>query len=260
MELSAYILNNIQYFLIIFVRILGFFILTPLFGTKTIPTIFKIGLAFFTTIILLGFVNINVDVNNIYQFFILVFKEFLVGLLIGLASMISFSSIYLAGQLIDYQLGFGIVNVLDIEQQSQVPLMGNFIYILTILLFMLINGHHRLFIMLLQSYSMIPVGGVILHIGNMNAIMTKIVTGMFVLGFRISAPIIIATLLSDLALSIISRTIPQLNVFMVGMPLKIFIGIFTMFIMLPMYLAIIDVLFNGMYSDIYLFFKAMTKG
>ncbi|SNX55503.1 flagellar biosynthetic protein FliR [Thermoanaerobacterium sp. RBIITD] len=260
MELSFYILNNIQYFLVVFVRMLGIFILTPLFGTKTLPAMFKIGLAFFTSIILFDLVKINIDVNNLYQYFILVFNEFLIGLLIGLASMISFSAIYLAGQLIDYQLGFGIVNILDVEKETQVPLMGNFIYILTLLLFLLIDGHHKIFIMLAQSYNMIPAGSAVLQFDNINAVITKIVTDMFALGFRISAPIVLSTLLSDLTLSIISRTIPQLNVFMVGMPLKIFVGIFTMFIMLPMYLAIIDVLFNGMYSDIFLLLKSMLKG
>jgi flagellar biosynthetic protein FliR len=260
MWISDVILNNIQYFIIIFVRILGIFILTPIFGTKTLPSIFKVGLSFFTTLILVNFVQVNIDMNNIYQYTWIVFTEFIVGLLIGLASMIYFSAIYLAGQLIDYQLGFGIVNILDLQSETQVPLMGNFIYIITLLLFLLINGHHVLFIMLAKSYVLIPVGGISFQLNNMNSIITKIVSTMFILGFRISFPIILATMLSDLTLSIISRTIPQLNVFMVGMPLKIFIGIFTLFIMLPMYLSIIDVLFNGMYADIFLLMKAMIKG
>ncbi|WP_434639346.1 flagellar biosynthetic protein FliR [Thermoanaerobacterium thermosaccharolyticum] len=260
MELSSYILNNVQYFLIVFVRMLGIFILTPLFGTRSLPSMFKIGLAFFTSIIMFDLVKVNIDANNLYQYVVIVFNEFLVGLLIGLASMVSFSAIYLAGQIIDYQLGFSIVNVLAAGEETQVPLMGNFVYILTLLLFLLINGHHKLFVILFQSYSLIPVGTAFLHSESINVVFTKIVSDMFVLDFRISAPIVLSTLLTDITLSIISRTIPQLNVFMIGMPIKIFIGIFTLFIMLPMYLAIIDVLFNGMYSDIYLLLKSMVKG
>ncbi|MEG6565968.1 flagellar biosynthetic protein FliR [Thermoanaerobacterium saccharolyticum] len=260
MELSYYILNNVQYFLIVFVRMLGIFILTPLFGTKTLPSTFKIGLAFFTSIMIFELVNVKIDANNLYQYVEIVFNEFLIGLLIGLSSMISFSAIYLAGQIIDYQLGFSIVNVLAAGEETQVPLIGNFVYILTLLLFLLIDGHHKLFQLLFQSYSMIPVGTPFLHLESINTVITKIVSDMFVLGFRISAPIVVSTLLTDITLSIISRTIPQLNVFMIGMPIKIFVGIFTLFIMLPMYLAVIDVLFNGMYSDIFTLFKSIVKG
>lgn len=260
MELSQYIINNAENFILIFVRILGIFILAPFFGTKNVPTIFKIGLGFFTSFIIFSTTkNINIDISNIFQYFIIVLSEFIVGLIIGLASMISFSAIYLAGQLIDYQLGYGIVNILDIHSDMQVPLMGNFIYILTLLLFMLTNGHHVLFVMLSKSFIMIPVGGVSLDLSGISEILTKMVSNMFILGFRISAPIILTTFLTDLTLSIISRTIPQLNVFMVGMPIKIFVGIFTLFIMLPMYLAVIDVLFNGLNADVFELMKFMFR-
>lgn len=260
MELIQYILNNVGNFILVFVRILGIFILTPVFGTKNVPTIFKIGLGFFTSIIIFSTINgIDVDTSNVIQYFMIVLSEFIVGLIIGLASMISFSAIYLAGQLIDYQLGFGIVNILDIHSETQVPLMGNFVYILTLLLFMLINGHHVLFIMLSKSFIMIPVGGVSMDLSGISEILTKMISNMFALGFRISAPIILTTFLTDLTLSIISRTIPQLNVFMVGMPIKIFVGIFTLFIMLPMYLAIIDVLFNRLNADVFELMKFMFR-
>ncbi len=203
--------------------------------------------------------SVDLQTNNVFDYFIVVISEFTVGLVIGLASMISFSAIHLAGQLIDYQLGFGIVNILDIHSEAQVPLMGNFIYILTILIFMLMNGHYILFTMLAKSVDIIPIGEVAFNLSGMSQVMTKMVSDMFILGFRISAPIILTTLLSDLVLGIISRTIPQLNVFMIGMPAKIFVGIFTLLIMLPMYLAIIDFMFNGMNADIFRLMKFMTR-
>jgi len=260
MDIIQYLLQNVQVFILLFVRMLGIFILTPFFGTKNVPTIFKIGLGFFAAVIVFDTMGpVDLQINNVLDYFIVVISEFIVGLVIGLASMISFSAIYLAGQLIDYQLGFGLVNILDIHSETQVPLMGNFIYILTILIFMLMNGHYTLFTMLAKSVDIIAIGKVAFDFSGMSQVLTKMVSDMFLLGFRISVPIILTTLLTDLTLGIISRTIPQLNVFMIGMPAKIFVGIFTLLIMLPMYLAIIDFMFNRMNADIFRLMKFMTR-
>lgn len=260
MNIVEYLLQNVQVFILLFVRMLGIFILTPFFGARNVPTIFKIGLGFFAAIIVFDVTGpVNLQINNIFDYFIVVLSEFIVGLVIGLASMIAFSAIHLAGQLIDYQLGFGLVNILDIHSETQVPLMGNFIYILTILIFMLMNGHYIIFTMLAKSVDIIPIGKVVFDLSGMSQVLTKMVSDMFTLGFRISVPIILTTILTDLVLGIISRTIPQLNVFMIGMPAKIFVGIFTLIIMLPMYLAIIDFLFNGMNADIFKLMKFMTR-
>ncbi|MGB9679874.1 MAG: flagellar biosynthetic protein FliR [Thermoanaerobacteraceae bacterium] len=260
MDIVQYITSNVELFLLVFVRMLGIFILTPFFGTKNVPTTIKISLGFFTSILVFNIISYPVNMpSNLYQYFMVIISEFLVGLIIGLASMIAFSAIYLAGQLIDYQIGFGMVNVLAIHTEAQVPIMGNFIYILTILLFMLINGHYIIFIVLAKSFEIIPPGGIFFNLDSISNILTKMTSDMFILGFRISAPIILTTFLTDLTLSVISRTIPQLNVFMVGMPLKIFVGIFTLIIMLPMYLAIIDIMFNGMNADIFELMKFMHR-
>ncbi|HHW56561.1 MAG TPA: flagellar type III secretion system protein FliR [Clostridia bacterium] len=260
MNIIEDLLQNFQLFILIFVRMLGIFILTPFFGTKNVPTVFKVGLGFFAAIIVFDTMEpVALQINNIFDYFLVVIAEFTVGLVIGLASMISFSAIHLAGQLIDYQLGFGLVNILDIHSETQVPLMGNFIYILTILIFMLMNGHYILFTMLAKSVDIIPIGKVAFDLSSMSQVLTKMVSDMFVLGFRISVPIILTTVMTDLTLGIISRTIPQLNVFMVGMPAKILVGIFTLLIMLPMYIAIIDFLFNGMNADIFRLMKFMTR-
>ncbi|HBT49406.1 MAG: Flagellar biosynthetic protein fliR [Caldanaerobacter subterraneus] len=260
MDAMSYILQNVQVFILLFVRMLGIFILAPFFGTKHVPTVFKIGLGFFTSLIVFDVMPlVPISIDNVLTYFLLVISEFLVGLTIGLASMISFSAVYLAGQLIDYQLGFGLVNILDIHSEAQVPLMGNFIYIMTILIFMLMNGHYLLFTFLAKSTEIIPIGKVYFDLSGMSQVLTKMVSDMFAIGFRISAPIILTTVLTDLILGIISRTIPQLNVFMVGMPAKVFVGIFTLIIMLPMYLTIVDFIFNGMNADIFRLIKLMTR-
>ena len=86
----------------------------------------------------------------------------------------------------------------------------------------------------------------------------KMFSNMFVIAFKISLPIIGAILLTDIALALISRTIPQMNIFIIGIPIKIVVGIFVLVFYIPMYLVILDVMFNGIYNDVFTFLKVMA--
>lgn len=157
------------------------------------------------------------------------------------------------------QIGFGMVNVLDPTMNSQVPLTGNFIYILATLFFLIIDGHHILLSALYKSYSLLPIGGFVFSetlVDNMLSIFIEV----FIIGFKISIPVIAAVLLAEVALGILSKTVPQMNVFVVGMPLKIGIGLMTLLFMMPVFIKIINVTFDRMYSFIYLIIRSMAKG
>lgn len=107
----------------------------------------------------------------------------------GLCIIFAFSSLYLAGEIIDMEMGFGIVNVLDVQSNTQVPLMGNYFYIVTILLFLTVNGHHVLISAIMKSYDLLPLGGVVLQEGLIKEIVISF-KDMFLLGVRIALPVV----------------------------------------------------------------------
>jgi flagellar biosynthetic protein FliR len=164
-----------------------------------------------------------------------------------------------AGQIIDMQVGFGMINVLDPTMNTQVPLIGNFMYIITTILFLAIDGHHILLAALYKSYSILPINGFAFTEAMVNNI-TVIFAEVFVIGFKISIPVIAAALLAEVALGVLSRTVPQMNVFIVGIPLKIGIGLLTLYIMMPVFIQIMTVIFDRMYGYIYLIIRSMAKG
>ncbi|MDI6601739.1 MAG: flagellar biosynthetic protein FliR [Thermoanaerobacteraceae bacterium] len=247
---DSLILPTFINFLILFSRVIGITILNPIFSRKEIPYVVKIGITLYITIIIANIISpASIDYNMAALSFILI-KEFLIGLIIGFVSYLFFNALYIAGELIDMSMGFGIVNVLDIQNNIQVPIMGNFIYILSILIFLLINGHYYFISAVFDSYNLLPVG--ILNIDeNFLQFSINIFTQIFVIGFKLSAPVVITVLLTDIALGILSRTVPQMNVFMVGMPLRVLIGIIIMIIVLPMYIFSLDSLFNKSFDGIY---------
>lgn len=248
--------NAIDVFILIFVRMTGLFVIAPIFGRRNIPSGFKIGFSFMLALILINTVAMP-DIeyyNNLYQYVLLVFREFIVGITIGYVSYLIFTSIYIAGQMIDMQMGFGMVNVIDPVSNIQVPVTSNFYFIISMLIFLMSGGHHVLIKGLFDSYNVVPLGGAVFKPDLMNDLI-RVFGSVFLLGFKISAPIIAAILITDVALGIMSKAVPQLNVFIVGMPLKIAVGIMIMILTIPMFMSIADILINGMRSEIVNFIK-----
>lgn len=233
--------------------------ITPVFGRKSVPNYLKIGLAFFCTVILLPLVSdVNIEYTNIIAFTGIVVKEFLIGIVLGYVSFLVFSALYLAGQIIDMQIGFGMVNVLDPMTETQVPLIGNFIYILSTLYFLMLDGHHVLLKTLIKSYTLIPINNAVFNDYMVNNIL-KIFYETFAMGAKISIPILAATLLAEVSLGILAKTVPQMNVFVIGMPLKVGIGLFTIIIVMPVFLNMMGVTFDKMFEYMYLIIRNISN-
>jgi flagellar biosynthetic protein FliR len=221
---------QLELILLIFMRMTGLFILSPIFGQRTTPAVFKIGFAFFLTIIFINTINVTtVEYSeNIYQYALLVIKELAVGMVIGYITYAIMSSLYLAGQIIDMQIGFGIANVIDPLTNIQVPLTSNFYYIYTILIFLMLNGHHMIIEALFSSFQVIPVESIEGFNINFIPALINLMTEILIIAIRIAAPILVAILISDIVLGVLSRTIPEMNVFILGMPIKIIVGFLIM--------------------------------
>jgi flagellar biosynthetic protein FliR len=248
--------NRYELFLLVLVRTSGIFIISPFFSSQNVPNILKIGLSFILSIL----TTLVLDINFVYtNFVLLIFKELMIGLIIGFIGYAFFSTFYVMGQIIDMKIGFGMINVIDPQHKIQVPLMGNFYYILAFLLLLSINGHHIVIKALVDSYEFIPIGKFALN-QDTTFFLINILSKSFVTGFKLSAPIIGIVFLTDLLLGILARTIPQMNVFVVGMPLKILIGLIIISVSIPIFYTIATGVFNDTVIDIYNFLKFFTEG
>jgi flagellar biosynthetic protein FliR len=254
------LMDKFELFLLILVRMSSLFVITPVFGGRNVPSYLKIAFAFFCSVILVTLIkDVTVDAANVYSYAALILKELAIGIILGYTSYLVFSALFLAGQIIDTQIGFGMVNVLDPMHDSQIPLTGNFIYIITLLIFVMMNGHHVLLTALFKSYNVLPINSFAFNDVLYNN-MLNIFFETFALGFKISIPILAASLLAEISLGILAKTVPQMNVFVVGMPLKVGVGLVTLLAMMPMFITAMDLTFDKMYSYIYLIIKSMAKG
>lgn len=244
------IITSFPAFLLILVRVASFFVTLPLFSYRSIPVMYRLGLAFFLAWMI--FLSLNKpEISLDGTFLILILKEAIVGLSIGLIAYMILSAIQIAGGFVDFQMGFAIANVIDPQTGAQSPLTGQFFYTLALLFLLSINGHHLMLDGIFYSYQFIPIDSVQMGFGNERVMkfILSIFGKIFVIAFQMSIPIVGSLFLVDIALGIIARTVPQLNIFVVGFPLKIMVSYLIMFIVFGALFHVIQTLFEYMFQS-----------
>jgi flagellar biosynthetic protein FliR len=241
-------LEQLPVFLLILVRMTAFFVAAPIFSIRGVPNIFKVGLAFFTALLALSTVSLEQPIALDISFILFILKEAVVGLALGFVASLLLYTVQVAGGFIDFQMGFAIANVVDPQTGAQVPIIGNFKYILAILFLLSLNGHHLLLDGVFRSYQIVPVNALFVPIGSEQVALfiTTIFSQMFLIAFQLAIPIVGALFLVDVALGIMARTVPQVNVFVVGLPLKIFVGFVLLLIMFPTYFYLLQTVLRKM--------------
>jgi len=240
-------LATIPIFLLVFARVLAFFLTLPLFSYRTIPTLYKLGIAFFLSMIIVVTLQddaITLDDNYV----LLLLKEITVGLLTGLIAFLIVSAMQVAGGFIDFQMGFAVANVIDPQTGAQSPLIGQYFYMFTLLFLLSVNGHHLLIEGIVQSYELIPLDQLITFQNGLSYFSITTFNRMFLIAFQIAIPLVGCLFLVDVALGIMARTVPQLNVFVVGLPLKITVSFTVLFFFLAIYVSLVRYLFSVMFE------------
>ncbi|MDF2814126.1 MAG: flagellar biosynthesis protein FliR [Paenibacillus sp.] len=241
-------------FLLIFCRITAFFVVVPVFSTRGVPSTFKIGLSLFITFLIFvasGMTKDAVPMDGLYM--ISIVREILVGLFLGFIAYMFFNAVQIAGSFIDIQMGLGIANVIDPMSGIQSPIMGNFKFFIAILLFLAMNGHHFLIDAIVRSYNLIPI--------SPNPTFTNIASGapteylirafsnMFALALQMSAPLVVSLFLTDVGLGILSKTAPQFNIFVIGVPIKIIVGFLVLILVIPGMIFLFQDLFRSLFES-----------
>jgi flagellar biosynthetic protein FliR len=218
-----------------------------------------LALAFAVSLILFPMLDLNPvpPVSNIFTLGLGAVGEILLGLIIGLSVKLIFAGIQLAGQMVGYQMGLAIANVMDPAQSQQALLLAQFNNLMALLVFLTINAHYWFIRALTQSYRMIPPLNVHFS-GSLMEYLVELSGKMFVISIQVGAPVIAALLVTSAAFGLMARMVPQMNVFIVAMPVKIGVGLLFIGLSLPYFAAFLKKLFNGLGQHILLMLKAMA--
>jgi flagellar biosynthetic protein FliR len=213
---------QIEVFTLMLVRVTAALAAMPIFGQQVLPKPLKIGLGFFLTLLLFGAAPhpLPAPSGAVIEIFLLAIKETVCGLLIGFATQGIFYAVEFGGAILGYQTGFSIVASIDPMTQNQNDVLARIQYIFVTLIFLSINGHHLFLSGLAGSFETIPLGMVHLDRSLITWVVTM-TTGISKAAVMLAAPVMVALLLTDIGLGILARVAPQMNIFVVGFPLKV---------------------------------------
>jgi flagellar biosynthetic protein FliR len=242
----SFTIKNLEYALLIFIRVTAIVSVTPLFGNNAVPVRVKAAISFFLSIIMINTVDYTaVSYVGTIGYSVLVMKEAITGLVIGIGSGFCLYILNYSGHFIDMELGLSMAMEFDPTSNLQSTITANFLSHLFIIMFLMSDMHYFIIDALNESYKAIPIGGANIDAGLYH-IIVKYIVDYFVIALRIALPIFACVFVINIILGILAKVAPQMNMFVIGMQLKIFVGLFILYMIMGMLPGIVDFIFEEM--------------
>ncbi|MBU5591065.1 fused FliR family export protein/FlhB family type III secretion system protein [Clostridium sp. MSJ-4] len=224
--------------MLVFIRLSSFFIITPVFFPNGTPNALKLFFALIISYMLLPGIDYKesiVLINNNYALILAIINEIMSGIVLGFITGMSFSAIRMAGNLMDMQIGLSMLSMFDPNTKSNSTLLERLMYWMSLLILFILDGHHMIIWSFLDSFKAVSLGKSLITQESSMQIIHSIIQ-YFWIGLKIALPIIMIIIITELTLGLVARTVPQLNIMILGLPIKIIVGLLTFALALPMLL------------------------
>jgi len=237
--------DNFMVFLLVFIRMTGMVSFNPVFGRRNIPVMMRIGLAFMLAITATALLPVyDPGLSNPAALGLAAAKELAVGFVIGYVMNIATSVIISAGDIIDNQMGLSMAKIYDPASNIQMALSASFMNVLFFVMLFLTNGHLSIIRITVLSFNILP-PGIHFFSSDIAVYAAHLFTQMLVYALKLALPVIAAELLAETGVGILMRAVPQINVFVVGIQLRVLAGLLVMVILCP----VIGWFMDGMLAD-----------
>ena len=248
--------EQIETFIFAFLRVSAIVATMPILGNSTVPVRVKGGLSLMIAFLIFPFVELHAPPLEIFSLSLRMAGEVMVGITMGFAGRLIFAGVRLAGQLAGFQMGFAIVNVFDPITSSQVSILAQLQYLFAMLIFLAVDGHHLFLYAIAESYRILPPLG--FHFsGELMQSIVELSKDIFVIAIKTGAPAITALLMTSIGFGLIARTVPQINILIVGFPVKIAVGLIGVGLALPVFARMIGSIFLNFGDRLSLFLRLM---
>lgn len=239
-------IRDIETFLLILVRITAFIFAAPFFSLRNVPQRVKVGFSLFFSIIIFQTIPLTtLNYQGVIGFAGLIISEAMVGLIIGFFANVSYYILSFAGQMMDMEMGFSMVNEFDPVSNFQTTITSNYYSYLIMLMMLVTNLHHYIITAIVDTYKVIPIGEANFK-PAMYVLMLQFIKDYFIIGFRIVLPVFAAILVVNAILAILAKVAPQLNMFVIGLQLKVFVGLIILFLLTGFIPSISNLIFEEM--------------
>ena len=220
-------MDQFKTYLMVLMRISIILFMFPVFSSNAFPAMLKTGFAMVLSLVLYSVVPVDLArfPEDAVSTGLMIGAEFLIGLTLGLCLRIFLGSIQLAGQIIGFQMGFAMINVVDPQTGANVSIMDQLGYWVGVVIFLVLNGHHVMISALVDSFTLVPLGFFMMP-QPMLAKMMELMAHLFLLAVKIGAPVIAALMFVSAGFGLVAKFSPQMNVMIVAFPVKIIVGLF----------------------------------
>jgi len=228
------LIENLLAPVMILTRISAFFLVVPVFGWKSIPARIKVSITLLITLFFAFIIPVKLEDSQVtlLKAILLLSNEAIYGFALGLIVSLVFSAVRLGGRIVERQIGLAMAEILDPLTGERTQPLGSLMEMVFILLFLSVNGHHFLLLIISRSYDSFPAGS----IPTIPILTTGIIqagTTMFISGLKISAPVLAAFLVLMVVLAILARIVPEMNILFISLPLRVGLGLLMMTIFIP---------------------------
>lgn len=253
--------REVIFFMLVLSRVAGIFAALPVFGGRTIPLRIKAITVFMITLVCFPTLQVALPQvpSDVFTLALLLFGEVMIGLTLAFITQIVFAAVEFSGQILGMQMGLTISSVIDPSHGTQTQIMSVVQTLFATLMFLSLNIHHLFIRAIMDSFRVIPLGGWRLSGELVNFIVMR-TADIFIIGIRLAAPVMVALLLATVALGIMARAFPQMNIFMISMPLNVGLGLIILGMTLSIFFHVLEVSFGNLNGQIDALFRLMAKG
>lgn len=243
----SFSVEHLEYYLTILVRVSTFFFTAPFFGMSNVPRKVKVGLSMVVAMVLYSALPGEIlQYDTALGYATVIVKEAAIGLILGLVTNICTSILNFAGRVIDMEIGLSMASMFDPLTKQDATVTGQIYNFLVLLLLVIMNFHHYLIRAFADTYTLIPINYENLHFDTIYKVFIQFMIDCFVVGFRIVLPVFCTTLVINVVLGILAKVAPQMNMFAVGMQIKILAGFCVLFVVLQLLPDVADFIYVEM--------------
>lgn len=249
---------DFQVFLVILVRVAAIFFSAPIFGSRRTPIPVKAALSLMVSMTLFPVLQGTIEPvgGGLTSVITYIGSEIMIGLVIGFSARLIFGAVQLSGMIVGFQMGLGMAQALDPSQDEGGAMVSRLQDLVAVLIFLSLNGHHIFIMALVKSFQLLPPMEMHYSVGVIN-MLVALTGNVFVIALKVSAPAMAALFFTNVALGIVAKTVPQMNVLIVGLPLQIAVGMMILAFSFPFLVVFLKGTFSRLNIDIMLLMKAM---
>jgi len=251
--------GEITAFSLVLLRAAAFLVSGPLYAFRGVPVLLKAGFSLVLALTIFPVIATGTPPlpGGAWGYGLAAVSEAGTGLLLGLAVSMVLNIARMAGRFIDFQIGYAMSSTFDPMSGGQGTLLSRYLYMLALVFFLIMDGHHVMLTALAGSYALVPLGTAAFN-GGAALTLLKIFCGTFTLALQVSAPILAVMVIIDLALGFLARTTPQINVFLTGFPVKIMFGLITLSFLIPLLGVVFRSMIDMVQRDLYLLMRVLV--